>query len=65
MAARRYEISPRVLTSIFQHEKSDFVSPTMKRPCSFLFIIYNPHNTTKDGHVIFDRETTQLLTCFV
>ena len=28
MAARRYEISLRVLKNIFQHEKRNFVSPT-------------------------------------
>ena len=28
MAARRYEISLRVLKNIFQHEKRNFVSPS-------------------------------------
>ena len=28
MAARRYDISPRVLKNIFQHEKRNFVSPS-------------------------------------
>ena len=39
MAARRYEISPRVLTSIFQHEKSDFVSPSDHVIFFLLYII--------------------------
>ena len=28
MAMQRYEISPRVLKNIFQHEKRNFVSPS-------------------------------------
>ena len=28
MAMQRYEISPRVLKNIFQHEKRNFISPS-------------------------------------
>ena len=39
MAAERYDISPRVLKNIFQHEKRNFVSPSDHVIFFLLYII--------------------------
>ena len=54
MAARRYKISLRVLKNISRVSAAVKYCRIVryfrffKRPCNFIFIILNPHNTPKD-----------------
>ena len=45
MAARRYEISLRVLKNIFQHEKRNFVSPSSH---VIFFLLYKILTTQRE-----------------